>query len=63
MPGYADDFCSEEAAVEVERFFKPHVASISGAPRNLEIVLETIRLCAARTERHKAAAVRYFEGP
>ena len=59
-PWYASSFCTEKRANEVERFFGPRVAELSGGPRNLAGALEEIRLCAARTEAQEASIRRFF---
>jgi alanyl aminopeptidase len=48
MPWYAASFCSEEAAAEVQQFFEPRVAELTGGPRNLAGAVEAISLCAKK---------------
>lgn len=48
LPWYAASLCSEEAAVDVQRFFEPRVAEMAGGPRNLAGAVEAISLCAKR---------------
>jgi cytosol alanyl aminopeptidase len=48
LPAAAGAFCEASRAAEVEAFFQPKLATLSGAARNLARTLETIRLCAAR---------------
>ena len=43
-------FCSAEQAGTVQGFFEPRAANTLGGPRNLELVIERIRLCASRAE-------------
>jgi alanyl aminopeptidase len=48
LPSAAGGFCDEPHAADLERFFNPKVASLSGSARNLARTLESIRLCSAR---------------
>lgn len=48
LPYAASGFCDASRADEVESFFAPRLANLSGGARNLARVVETIRLCAAR---------------
>lgn len=61
VPYVASPFCEETTANEVEAFFAPRVAELPGGPRNLASVLESIKLCAVRAERHRSAAARFFK--
>jgi hypothetical protein len=48
LPSAASGFCEEAHAAEVESFFQPRIAGLSGGARNLASVVESIRLCSAR---------------
>jgi alanyl aminopeptidase len=50
----AASFCSEDKAREVEAFFGPKSAQIPGGPRELLLTLESIRSCAALSEKFGA---------
>jgi len=43
-------YCDESRRQEVEVFFAPRIAALSGGKRNLDNVLEGIRLCSVRAE-------------
>jgi alanyl aminopeptidase len=60
MPWYATSFCSEEAAVEVRRFFEPRVAELAGGPRNLAGAVEAISLCAEKARVHQPSVEQAF---
>ena len=60
MPYVASSFCSEGDAEKVDAFFGPRVTELPGGPRNLASVLESVKLCAIRAERHRSAAARFF---
>ena len=60
MPWYAASFCSEEAAAEVQRFFEPRVAELTGGPRNLANAVEAISLCAERARTYRPGVERAF---
>jgi alanyl aminopeptidase len=49
LPSAAGGFCDEAHAADLERFFTPKLAALSGSSRNLARALEDIRLCAARS--------------
>jgi len=59
LPSAAGGFCDEARAAEVESFFRPQMANLSGGDRNLARVLESIRLCSARRKALEAG-VRQF---
>ena len=59
-PWNAASFCSREAAAEVERFFRPRVAELSGGPRNLAGAVEAILLCAEKASVHMPGVERAF---
>lgn len=59
LPNVAGVGCSENERAQAEEFFKPRVEKITGAPRNLAKVLESIHLCAARI-RAQSAGVSEF---
>lgn len=52
--------CSEEAAREVDAFFRERVQTLPGGPRNLDESVEAIRLCAARVEAQGEGAETYL---
>jgi alanyl aminopeptidase len=60
MPWYAASFCSEEAAEEVQRFFEPRVAELTGGPHNLAGAVEAISLCAERARTYRPGVKRAF---
>ena len=60
-PWYAASLCTEEAAAEVQRFFDPRVADLSGGPRNLAGAVEAISLCAERANAQRPSVVRAFD--
>ena len=60
MPWYAASFCSEEAATEVQKFFEPRVAELTGGPRNLGGAVEAISLCADKLSVYKPGIERAF---
>jgi alanyl aminopeptidase len=60
MPWYAASFCSEEAAAEVQQFFEPSVAELTGGPRNLAGAVEAISLCAAKARVHEPGVKQAF---
>jgi alanyl aminopeptidase len=60
MPWSGSDFCSEEGAQNVQAFFGDRVSAWPGGPRNLALVLERVRLCAARVQRHQESAREFF---
>jgi alanyl aminopeptidase len=57
----ARGFCSKEEAQAVSAFFAERIAELEGGPRRLASTIEGIRLCAAKVDRHRAAAQAYFE--
>ena len=59
-PWRAASFCTKEAAAEVERFFSPKVAELSGGPRNLAGAVEAISLCAEKASVHMPGVERAF---
>ena len=59
-PWRTASFCSTEAAAEVERFFGPRVAELSGGPRNLAGAVEAISLCAEKASVHMPGVERAF---
>ena len=61
LPWMGSHFCDATRAQEVERIFAPRMAKTEGAPRNLAGALETIRLCAARKEKHLAGVRAFFQ--
>ncbi|MFN0169211.1 MAG: M1 family metallopeptidase, partial [Bryobacteraceae bacterium] len=48
LPQIGARFCDEARAGEVEAFFTPRIASVSGGQRNLEKSVESVHLCSAR---------------
>ena len=63
MPYVASSFCSDKDADKVEAFFSSRVKELPGGPRNLASVIESVKLCAVRAERHRSAAARFFNNP
>lgn len=61
LPHAAMGFCDTESADDVETFFRDRIAKLSGGPRNLANVLERIRVCAARTEAMRPAAIAFLK--
>ena len=59
-PWHAATFCTDEAAAEVQRFFEPRVAELTGGPRNLAGAVEAISLCAERVRVHGPGVERAF---
>ncbi|MGB5350020.1 MAG: M1 family metallopeptidase [Polyangiales bacterium] len=59
-PWRAASFCSTKAAAEVERFFSPRVAELSGGPRNLAGAVEAISLCAEKASVHMPGVEQAF---
>jgi len=57
---YLQDGCSEDAAVELERFMRPRVKSHIGGPYNLDKALEYTRLCAAQVTAQRRSATEFF---
>ena len=55
LPSDFAGFCSEEDAARVEAAFAPIIDSLEAGPRYLANTLETIRLCSALVDFHKAA--------
>ncbi len=60
IPWYAASFCTETAAQEVQRFFEPRVAELTGGPRNLAGAVEAISLCAVKAEAQRPSIERAF---
>ena len=52
--------CSERERAQAEAFFKPRVEKITGAPRNLANVLESIHLCEARMQAQSAGVAEFL---
>jgi alanyl aminopeptidase len=50
LPRSASGFCDAADQTQVAAFFKPRVAALPGAARNLANTLESIRLCSARAD-------------
>ncbi len=61
LPWYGADFCSDAAAKQVGESFSANIDSLSGGPRNLAAVTESIRLCAALRKHHGEALLRVLE--
>jgi alanyl aminopeptidase len=59
-PWYAASFCTDEGAAEVQRFFEPRVAELTGGPRNLAAVVEAISLCAKKATVYRPGVERAF---
>jgi alanyl aminopeptidase len=60
IPWHTASFCSEEAAAEVQHFFEPRVAKLTGGPRNLAGAVEAISLCAERARIYRPGVERAF---
>jgi len=60
VPWYTTSFCSTRAAEEVEAFFAPRVAELTGGPRNLAGAVEAISLCAALVDAQRESIARAF---
>jgi len=60
LPFVAEVGCSEDERAQTEAFFGPRVDKITGAPRNLAKVLESIHLCAARTRVQRAGIAEFL---
>ncbi len=60
LPWLAWPFCSAEAADELERFFAPRIASLTGGPRSLAGATEELRLCAAEVQTQRAGVQAFF---
>jgi alanyl aminopeptidase len=56
-------FCDEATAQEVEAYFGPRAEKIPGGPRELQLALERIRLCAALRAAQGESARAYFKEP
>jgi alanyl aminopeptidase len=63
LPSAASGFCHEARAAEVESFFLPRIAGLSGAARNLARVLENIRLCSARRTALETSVRQFLSQP
>jgi aminopeptidase N len=59
LPEVAGVGCSERERAQAEEFFRPRAEKVTGAPRNLARVLESIHLCEAR-QRVQASGVAEF---
>jgi cytosol alanyl aminopeptidase len=62
LPMIGAAFCDPARAAEVEAFFKPRLASLSGGQRNLDSSLESIRLCSARRVALEPALRSFLSG-
>jgi alanyl aminopeptidase len=60
IPWHTASFCTEEAAAEVQRFFEPRVAKLTGGPRNLAGAVEAISLCAEKARIYRPSVDRAF---
>jgi len=60
LPWYTRGFGSSEDAAAVEAFFEPRVAAWAGGPRNLDLAVESISICAATVEKQRAGIDRAF---
>lgn len=52
--------CSDERAAALEQLFQARVDKLPGAPRELQLALESIRSCAAVRAAQASSAVAYF---
>jgi cytosol alanyl aminopeptidase len=60
LPNVARVGCSERERAQTEAFFKLRVEKITGAPRNLANVLESIHLCEARMQAQSAGVAEFL---
>ena len=60
LPNVAGVGCSERERAQAEAFFRPRVEKITGAPRNLANVLESIHLCEARMQAQSAGIAEFL---
>ncbi len=60
-PYVGEPFCSEPDRAQVETFFKGRVDKLTGAPRTLAQVLETITLCSAQRDLHAASLTAFLK--
>ncbi len=56
-------FCSEDKARAVEALFAPKAEQIAGAPRELKLALESIRICTAVRAAQHESAQGFFASP
>ncbi len=61
LPSMTSSFCSDEAADDVDAFFKPRVEKIAGGPREVKNAVEAIRLCAIQRRAHRESAKKFFK--
>jgi len=61
LPRIGAGFCDPARRAELERFFRPRVGGLVGAPRILALTLEGIDLCVAKKNAQAASARVYFE--
>jgi cytosol alanyl aminopeptidase len=60
LPKLGGFFCEESRAKEFEAFFASRVGDLQGGPRNLQLTVEKIQLCAAQIESQRSSAAGYF---
>jgi alanyl aminopeptidase len=53
LPEFADGFCTEEKAREVQLFFTERLKNVPGGPRSTRMAVETIRRCAAKAAHYR----------
>ena len=61
LPQTAGFACSAEEAQEVQEFFGPRMTKVTGGPRNLAQLMESIKLCEARKKVQQPDLIQYFE--
>jgi alanyl aminopeptidase len=61
LPWAGTNFCDAARAQELERIFAPRMPKLQGGPRNLAGALESIRLCAARKDKHLPGVRAFFQ--
>lgn len=60
-PRFGEPFCSEPGRAQVEAFFKDRVEKLTGAPRTLAQVLESIKLCSVQRDLHAASLAAFLK--
>ncbi|HUE04955.1 MAG TPA: M1 family metallopeptidase [Bryobacteraceae bacterium] len=61
LPFVGTAFCDEKSAAEVKAFFEPKVDRFPGTRRNLDQVLETIRICTAIKAAQQESATEFLK--
>jgi len=60
LPFTASRYCDEGRRQQVESFFQSRIGALSGGKRNLDNVVERIRLCSARAELVRPGLVEFL---